>query len=178
VILSLASARKSVCRRPAPSGGQERPCRTTGRPCARSCKTWPCSDSFSEDRDFSLLAPDPSFDLSRYTGSLEREVRAFGFDVTTVKGLPTTGPPRSRAVRARRVGVAGLVQGVLPGCGGPYGLRVKGGACARCHRLYEHDPRRTTRTRPALLLASWTPSVWSKERRTRAPAGWSQPRRR
>jgi predicted nucleotidyltransferase component of viral defense system len=39
-------------------------------------------DRFSEDLDFSLLAPDPSFDLSRYTGSLEREVRAFGFDVT------------------------------------------------------------------------------------------------
>ncbi len=37
---------------------------------------------FSEDLDFSLLVPDPSFDLSRYTASLEREVRAFGFDVT------------------------------------------------------------------------------------------------
>jgi len=39
-------------------------------------------DRFSEDLDFSLLAPDPGFDLSRYTASLEREVRAFGFDVT------------------------------------------------------------------------------------------------
>jgi predicted nucleotidyltransferase component of viral defense system len=39
-------------------------------------------DRFSEDLYFSLLAPDPSFDLSRYTASLEREVRAFGFDVT------------------------------------------------------------------------------------------------
>jgi predicted nucleotidyltransferase component of viral defense system len=39
-------------------------------------------DRFSEDLDFSLLAPDPSFELSRYAASLEREVRAFGFDVT------------------------------------------------------------------------------------------------
>jgi len=53
-------------------------------------------DRFSEDLDFSLLAPDPSFDLSRYTGSLEREVRAFGFDVTCE--AKTAG--ESRAVRS------------------------------------------------------------------------------
>lgn len=38
-------------------------------------------DRFSEDIDFSLLAPDPEFDLSRYGEALRNEIRAFGFDV-------------------------------------------------------------------------------------------------
>ncbi|MFH0914867.1 MAG: nucleotidyl transferase AbiEii/AbiGii toxin family protein [bacterium] len=53
-------------------------------------------DRFSEDLDFSLLAPDRSFDLSRYTASLEREVRAFGFDVTCEE----KAAKESRAVRS------------------------------------------------------------------------------
>jgi predicted nucleotidyltransferase component of viral defense system len=53
-------------------------------------------DRFSEDLDFSLLAPDPGFDLSRYTASLEREVRAFGFDVT----CEVKAGRESRAVRS------------------------------------------------------------------------------
>ena len=38
-------------------------------------------DRFSEDLDFSLLAPTPDFKLARYTDSLEEELRAFGFNV-------------------------------------------------------------------------------------------------
>lgn len=38
-------------------------------------------DRFSEDLDFSLLGPDPAFDLSRHTASLREELLAFGFDV-------------------------------------------------------------------------------------------------
>jgi predicted nucleotidyltransferase component of viral defense system len=40
-------------------------------------------DRFSEDLDFSLLAPNPGFALTRYMGALETELRAFGFDVRT-----------------------------------------------------------------------------------------------
>ena len=36
---------------------------------------------FSEDLDFSLLAPSPDFNLARYTASLEEELLAFGFNV-------------------------------------------------------------------------------------------------
>ncbi len=38
-------------------------------------------DRFSEDLDFSLLAPSPDFNLARYTASLEEELQAFGFNV-------------------------------------------------------------------------------------------------
>lgn len=38
-------------------------------------------DRFSEDLDFSLLAPLPDFNLARYTASLEEELLAFGFNV-------------------------------------------------------------------------------------------------
>jgi predicted nucleotidyltransferase component of viral defense system len=38
-------------------------------------------DRFSEDLDFSLLAPVKVFDLSRYTAALQKELAAFGFDV-------------------------------------------------------------------------------------------------
>lgn len=50
-------------------------------------------DRFSENLDFSLLAPEPDFDLAPYTASLERELRAFGFDVTCT--TKTTRPPRA-----------------------------------------------------------------------------------
>jgi hypothetical protein len=38
-------------------------------------------DRFSEDLDFSLLAPSPDFSLARYSASLEEELLAFGFNV-------------------------------------------------------------------------------------------------
>jgi len=37
-------------------------------------------DRFSEDLDFSLMAPNPDFDLSRYLPALERELAAYGFN--------------------------------------------------------------------------------------------------
>jgi predicted nucleotidyltransferase component of viral defense system len=37
-------------------------------------------DRYSEDLDFSLLAPTAEFDLSRYCNALEKEIRAFGFE--------------------------------------------------------------------------------------------------
>ena len=39
-------------------------------------------DRFSEDLDFSLLAPKPDFDLARYSEALQAEMRSFGFEVT------------------------------------------------------------------------------------------------
>ncbi len=38
-------------------------------------------DRFSEDLDFSLLAPDPNFRIDRYGSQLEEEIAAFGFRV-------------------------------------------------------------------------------------------------
>ena len=38
-------------------------------------------DRFSEDMDFSLLEPLDSFDITGYTAFLQRETKAFGFDV-------------------------------------------------------------------------------------------------
>jgi predicted nucleotidyltransferase component of viral defense system len=38
-------------------------------------------DRFSEDLDFSLLAPAPDFSLQRFCAALEEEVRAFGFNL-------------------------------------------------------------------------------------------------
>ncbi len=42
-------------------------------------------DRFSEDLDFSLLSPMPGFDIDRYSSALEKELRAFGFDVSVEK---------------------------------------------------------------------------------------------
>lgn len=39
-------------------------------------------DRFSEDLDFSLLAPRADFVIDRFTNALETELRAFGFEVT------------------------------------------------------------------------------------------------
>jgi predicted nucleotidyltransferase component of viral defense system len=38
-------------------------------------------DRYSEDLDFSLLSPSRTFDLSRYTVALQKELMGFGFDV-------------------------------------------------------------------------------------------------
>jgi len=42
-------------------------------------------DRYSEDLDFSLLAPASDFSLDRYTASLQEELQAFGFEVTVEK---------------------------------------------------------------------------------------------
>jgi len=38
-------------------------------------------DRFSEDLDFTLLRPEPAFELGRFTAALEKEIRGFGFKV-------------------------------------------------------------------------------------------------
>ncbi len=40
---------------------------------------------FSEDMDFSLLAPDPGFDLTPYCAMMGKELRAWGFSTRVVK---------------------------------------------------------------------------------------------
>jgi predicted nucleotidyltransferase component of viral defense system len=50
-------------------------------------------DRYSEGLDFSLLKPAAEFDLSRYCNALEKEISAFGFDVTVTgktKSLQST----------------------------------------------------------------------------------------
>lgn len=42
-------------------------------------------DRFSEDLDFSLLAPDPNFKLEPYLKSVETHIQSYGFDITIQK---------------------------------------------------------------------------------------------
>ena len=46
-------------------------------------------DRYSEDIDFSLLAPDPGFSLGQYGESLLREIGSFGFSVEFEHREPT-----------------------------------------------------------------------------------------
>ncbi len=50
-------------------------------------------DRFSEDMDFSLLSPDPSFDIAVYEASLSRELEAFGFEVSVEKKVKSMNSP-------------------------------------------------------------------------------------
>ncbi len=50
-------------------------------------------DRYSEDLDFSLLKPMHSFDISRYSDALQREIRSFGFEVTVTKSEKSTATP-------------------------------------------------------------------------------------
>ncbi|MDO8834300.1 MAG: nucleotidyl transferase AbiEii/AbiGii toxin family protein [Vicinamibacterales bacterium] len=54
-------------------------------------------DRFSEDLDFSLLAPNPEFDLAPYLTAFETELRAFGFDVRAHQKL---GAARRTAIHS------------------------------------------------------------------------------
>lgn len=58
-------------------------------------------DRFSEDLDFSLIRPQPDFDLSRYLGVLEREIASFGFEVRLEKKeKKTVSPVQSAFLKA------------------------------------------------------------------------------
>jgi predicted nucleotidyltransferase component of viral defense system len=58
-------------------------------------------DRFSEDLDFSLLKPTAKFDLSRHCNALEKEIRAFGFEVTvTGKAKSVQGTIQSAFLKA------------------------------------------------------------------------------
>ena len=48
---------------------------------------------FSEDLDFSLLAPNRDFDILRYSEALTKEISAFGFDATLTKKAKSLESP-------------------------------------------------------------------------------------
>lgn len=50
-------------------------------------------DRFSEDLDFTLLAPDPAFDLVRFAAGVEREFEAFGFTVRLERKVKSARTP-------------------------------------------------------------------------------------
>ena len=59
------------------------------------------SDRFSEDMDFSLLSSEQNFSLGRYGDALQREMRAYGFDVwTETKSKRTTSAIQSAFLKA------------------------------------------------------------------------------
>lgn len=61
-------------------------------------------DRFSEDLDFSLLSPMMDFDLSFYTGALQKEIAAFGFDVRVESRKKTSqGAIQSAFLKANTV---------------------------------------------------------------------------
>lgn len=58
-------------------------------------------DRFSEDLDFSLLIPNKEFDLSGYASALQKELAAFGFDVSVETRTKTQeSPVRSAFLKA------------------------------------------------------------------------------
>lgn len=58
-------------------------------------------DRFSEDLDFSLLKPMNDFDLSRYSGTVERELQSFGFEAKmTISEKKDESPVQSAFLKA------------------------------------------------------------------------------
>lgn len=58
-------------------------------------------DRFSEDLDFSLRSPMLGFDIDKYSPALEKELRAFGFDVQVEKrNKAVTTPVQSAFLKA------------------------------------------------------------------------------
>ena len=58
-------------------------------------------DRFSEDLDFTLLHPEPAFDLWRFTAALEKEIQAFGFEVSiTLRQKAVPSPIQSAFLKA------------------------------------------------------------------------------
>lgn len=58
-------------------------------------------DRFSEDLDFSLLLPEPGFELARYGSAIERELRSFGFEARlTGREKKEAGPVQSAFLKA------------------------------------------------------------------------------
>ncbi len=58
-------------------------------------------DRFSEDLDFSLLRPEPGFELARYGAAIERELRSFGFEAQLIgREKKDTGPVQSAFLKA------------------------------------------------------------------------------
>ena len=58
-------------------------------------------DRFSEDLDFSLLRPEPGFELARYGAAIERELRSFGFEAQlSGREKQEAGPVQSAFLKA------------------------------------------------------------------------------
>ncbi len=58
-------------------------------------------DRFSEDLDFTLLRPEPTFDLGRFTAALEKEIQGFGFEVSvTLRQKAVRSPIQSAFLKA------------------------------------------------------------------------------
>ena len=58
-------------------------------------------DRFSEDLDFTLLRPEPAFDLGRFTAALEKEIQAFGFEISvTLRQKAVPSPIQSAFLKA------------------------------------------------------------------------------
>jgi len=57
-------------------------------------------DRYSEDLDFSLLTPQPEFDLGRYSDALQTEMRSFGFEVTVNAKAPRVSAIQSAFIKA------------------------------------------------------------------------------
>ena len=61
-------------------------------------------ERFSEDLDFTLLEPQPNFNLSRYTNALEKELAAFGFDVQVeLRNKAVASPIQSAFLKANTI---------------------------------------------------------------------------
>ncbi len=68
-------------------------------------------DRFSEDLDFSLLNPLPGFDLAGYSAALEKELKAFGFDVRVEqKNKSVATPVQSAFLKADTVNQLLVIQ--------------------------------------------------------------------
>lgn len=78
-------------------------------------------ERFSEDLDFSLLAPDRNFDISRYRDALIKEAESFGFEVNVeTRGKRPPRPVQSAFLKTNTlqqlltIESAGEISGVIP----------------------------------------------------------------
>lgn len=93
-------------------------------------------DRFSEDLDFSLLAPDPEFDLARYLGGLERELAAFGLTVTV-----TAKPKSARSAVQSAFLKAGTLEHLVTIGAGPAVTRgIPGNQTIKVKLEVDRDP--------------------------------------
>lgn len=93
-------------------------------------------DRFSEDLDFSLLEPMADFELRRYSVALERELHAFGFDVSVEqKNKSVTTPVQSAFLKANTVNHLLVIQ-----AGGEIARQVPPGQVVRIKLEVDTEP--------------------------------------
>lgn len=74
-------------------------------------------DRYSEDLDFSLLAPQPDFEWGRYSDALQTEMQSFGFEVTVNAKAPRVSAIQSAFIKVdtlQQVWVIAPQAGALP----------------------------------------------------------------